>query len=100
MPWLRNDWKNGRQHVRTAEFVSRWIKDWTIKGYTNDIPDEVPVVLMQLGLAPSYKAVALALLRNDMNMEALGYSPKRSEWYGAFKRVEIAARSQDKTKKD
>jgi len=86
--------------VRTAELVSRWVEDWTTKGYPDGIPDEVPQVLMQLGSAPSYKAVALALLRNDMNMEALGYSPKKSEWYGAFKRVEIAARSQDKTKKD
>lgn len=47
---------------------------------------------MNLGLAPSWKAIALALLANDMQLLSLGFTPKRSEWYGAIKRYEIECR--------
>jgi predicted phosphoadenosine phosphosulfate sulfurtransferase len=72
--------------------IVKWIADWKGKGYPDDIPDTVPHQLMKLGLAPSYQAIALAILKNDMNMESLGFTPKKSEWYSAIKRVEIAAR--------
>ena len=55
-----------------------------------DIPDEVPTVLMQEGLAPSYKAIAFAILKNDPT--ALGFVPKASKWYGELKRIEIQQR--------
>jgi predicted phosphoadenosine phosphosulfate sulfurtransferase len=47
---------------------------------------------MKLGLAPSYKAIAIALLKNDMGLHSLGFSPIKSEWYSAIKRIEIAER--------
>lgn len=72
--------------------VNQYIRQWKAKGYPEDIPDEVPPVLMIKNLAPSYKAICLALLRNDHNLEALGFSAPKSEWYSAIKRVEIAAR--------
>lgn len=42
--------------------------------YSTDIPDEVPKKVMQSGRAPSYKAIALAILRNDLQLYALGFS--------------------------
>lgn len=67
-------------------------------GYPDDIPDEVPISLMNRNLAPSYKAICLALLKNDHNLESLGFSAKKSEWYSAFKRVEIEGRENKKLK--
>ena len=47
---------------------------------------------MKLGLAPSYKAIALAILKNDNNFESLGFTAPVSRWYSAIKRVEIEQR--------
>jgi predicted phosphoadenosine phosphosulfate sulfurtransferase len=73
--------------------IDKYIADWRERGYPDDIPDEVPGVLMRQNLAPSYKAIAHAILKNDLTMQSLGFTPKYSEWYGAFKRVEIENRS-------
>ena len=72
--------------------IKQYLNKWSMQGYLNDIPDEVPNQLMKLGLAPSYKAIALAILKNDHNMQDLGFSPPKSPWYSAIKRIEIAGR--------
>lgn len=73
---------------KIAEYIATWKK----RGYPKDIPDEVPEVLLQQGLAPSYKAIALTILRNDLQCTSLGFAPAKSEWYGILKRIEIDAR--------
>lgn len=78
--------------METKKRVKEYISNWKAKGYENDIPDEVPHELMKLGLAPSYKAIAIALLKNDVNLESLGFVGKKSKWYSAFKKVEIEER--------
>lgn len=50
------------------------MKAWRRRCYSTDIPDEVPKKVMQSGRAPSYKAIALAILRNDLHMYSLGFS--------------------------
>ena len=77
--------------MRTSR-INQYVENWKDKGYPNDIPDEVPHILMKLGLAPSYKAIALALLKNDSNLELLGFTAPISKWYSAFKKVEIEQR--------
>jgi predicted phosphoadenosine phosphosulfate sulfurtransferase len=67
-----------------------YIETWENRGYCDGIPDEVPARLMQLRKAPSYKAVAIAILKNDLT--DLGYSPPVSAWYSELKRIEIEAR--------
>lgn len=62
---------------------------WKARGYSDDIPDEVPAVLMAEGLAPSYKAIAIALLRNEPALESLGFSAPRSQFYDMLKRLEF-----------
>lgn len=63
-----------------------------------DIPDEVPAALMAEDLAPSYKAIAIAILKNDHYMTNLGFSPPHSMWYDTLKRIEIQARPEVKPK--
>lgn len=50
------------------------MREWRKRCYSTDIPDEVPKKVMQSGRAPSYKAIALAILRNDLQMYVLGFS--------------------------
>lgn len=76
----------------TKDRVKKYINDWKLKGYAQDIPDEVPHELMQLGIAPSYKAIAMALLDNDLNLYSLGFTRPQSEWYGHYKRIELEQR--------
>lgn len=73
--------------------MQRYISDWRSKGYSSDIPDEVPYSLMRLGLAPSYKAIAIAILRNDINLLSLGFAPRHSDWYDFLKKDEISKRN-------
>jgi hypothetical protein len=72
--------------------IDQYIEQWKQMGYSDDIPDEVPDVLMQLGLAPSYKQIAICILKNDMQMLGLGFQPVHSKWYDTLKRIEIAGR--------
>ena len=70
--------------------VDNYIKGWESRCYTNGIPDESP---FQLGdKVPSYKRIALAILKNDLNLTSLGYEPKNSKYYSILKRIEIDAR--------
>jgi len=75
------------------EKIAQYSKEWSQCGYSNGLPDEVPDELMHENLAPSYKAIAIAILRNDHTLQSLGFTPKVSPWYGALKRVEIAERN-------
>jgi hypothetical protein len=43
------------------------------------IPDEVPNKIMRAFKAPSYKAIAIAILKNDYAMNMLGYDCKETE---------------------
>jgi predicted phosphoadenosine phosphosulfate sulfurtransferase len=70
--------------------VIQYIKKWEQRGYSDGVPDEVPHRLMVLQKAPSYKAVALAILKNDI--ADLGFVRPASVWYSEFKRIEIEAR--------
>ena len=76
----------------TAALVARYLAIWQQRGYPDGIPEEVPLALMRGNLAPSYRAIAIAILKNDASMQSLGFTPRRSRWYDELKRIEIAAR--------
>jgi predicted phosphoadenosine phosphosulfate sulfurtransferase len=76
--------------------VDQYIAQWKQKGYSIDIPDEVPSELMRLNLAPSYKAIACAILKNDLQFLTLGFESTPSVWYSALKKVEIEEREKSK----
>jgi predicted phosphoadenosine phosphosulfate sulfurtransferase len=72
--------------------IQLYLTTWRRHGYSDGIPDVVPEELMQENLAPSYRAIALAILKNDHAMQSLGFSPDESKWYRELKRLEISQR--------
>ncbi len=74
------------------EKIARYIQEWSQCGYSDGLPDEVPDELMHENLAPSYKAIAIAILRNDHTLQSLGFTPKISPWYSVLKRIELGER--------
>ena len=80
--------------------ICKYVDAWLGRGYAGGIPDEVPHELMVLQLAPSYKAICMAILRNDHPMKSLGFSADKSPWYSELKRIEIAARPGSKTRQE
>lgn len=73
--------------------ILHYLKTWKWRGYEKGIPDEVPPELMRLNLAPSHKAIALAILKNDHSLSSLGYSQPVSPWYSVIKKIELENRN-------
>ena len=74
--------------------IEKYIKTWESRCYKNGIPDEVPKEIFDK--VPSYKAIAMAILKNDIGI--LGIEKPKSQWYSVLKRIEIEARPNEKPK--
>lgn len=59
-------------------------KWWMNRGYPDGIPDEAPYALEAKRLAPSWRRVCKALLRNDYWCKGLGFSQHKSQAYQAY----------------
>ena len=55
--------------------VSEYVQTWQRRCYLSGIPDEVPPKVCASGRAPSWKAVAIAILQNDLQLRQLGFAP-------------------------
>ena len=73
--------KNGNT---TTESVMKYLATWKERCY-EDIPDEVPEKIAKINRAPSYKAIAMAILKNDSALKSLGFDGKHSNWYKILK---------------
>lgn len=69
------------------------MKTWEQRCYSSGIPDDCPDKLMKSLRVPSYKAIALALLKNDLKLTSLGFSGKSTRWYNALKAEKKAKES-------
>ncbi|AID58926.1 hypothetical protein PBI_GAIA_107 [Mycobacterium phage Gaia] len=63
---------------------------WQDRCYGDNIPDELPDGLLWSGRAPSWKAIAICLLRNDFRLHKLGYTTEPGDWARAA--LEMAKR--------
>jgi len=73
--------------------VRAYARLWESRGYPEGMPQEVPPELERRNLAPSWRALAIAILRNDHGLISLGGSPPPpSRWYGVLKRMELRER--------
>lgn len=68
----------------------RWV--WSLRGYRKDLPEEVPSEVARKQYAPSWKAIAVAILSNDVTLQSLGFSGPTSSYYSFFKQIELAER--------
>ena len=75
--------------------INEYVTTWRGRGYGDGIPDEVPEVLAKQQLAPSFKAIAIAILKNDHALTTLGFAAPQSHWYGVLKRIELEERAKN-----
>ncbi len=61
---------------------------WEKRCYFNGIPDDILPKLIDSGRVPSYKAIALAILKNDNQLLSLGFIQKNSNYYYYYKNIE------------
>ena len=69
----------------TISRVKSYEKVWEDRCYPDGIPDEVPDGLMKSMRVPSYKALALCILQNDLYLYGVGFQPHVSHWYRTLK---------------
>jgi predicted phosphoadenosine phosphosulfate sulfurtransferase len=82
MMWQGEQFVGGKT---TAGNVQRYLKLWKSRDYPDDIPDEIPEQLAKEKLAPSWKAIACAILKNDMLLTSLGFTTGRESLCGRLK---------------
>jgi len=73
--------------------IENYIKTWEQRCYHDGIPDEAPNEISDM--VPSYKRIAIAILRNDYSLKSLGFTPKTSMFYTILKGIEIKARNEN-----
>lgn len=69
---------------------------WKKKGYPDGIPDEAPLALENAKLAPSYRRLCKALLRNDYWCKGLSFTQPKSEAYGRYLKIRDAKKAKSK----
>lgn len=70
--------------------ISNYIKTWKRRCYHDDIPDDGPEDIFDK--VPSYKRIAIAILKNDYSLKTLGITQKKSMFYNELKRLEFEER--------
>ena len=83
---------SGKEHWRTekrrdisgygksaSSKVAAYMRAWEDRCYSEGIPDCVPDEIARIGLAPSYKAIAMAILLNRYSL--LGIVPQSTIWF-------------------
>jgi predicted phosphoadenosine phosphosulfate sulfurtransferase len=72
--------------------ILNYIQLWESKCYFNGIPDQAPYELEVRNLVPSYRKIAIAILKNDYSLKSLGFSAETSKYYHIYKQIEIEQR--------
>lgn len=72
--------------------IREYVRKWEGRGYPNGIPDEAPNLLERINKVPSYRAICLAIMKNDVALLTLGYSREPCRAYTELKRIELTAR--------
>lgn len=72
--------------------INQYIKLWENRCYKNGIPDQCHHDIERNKLAPSYRQIAIAILKNDHSLKSLGFEPKQSKYYDVLKKIELTNR--------
>ena len=76
--------------------ITAYTKMWENRCYSDGIPDEVPELLARTNRAPSWKKIAICLLRNDFKLRGLGFT-EASYDAALVKSIENASKPKEKT---
>lgn len=79
-----------------ANVILEYVELWQSRGYKSGIPDEAPEVFEKENMAPSYRLVCLAIMKNDEQLQTLGHSRKPCRIYNCLKREELRQRGKIK----
>jgi len=80
----KGNWQTHKQKMplksgnTVTEKIEKYIAVWESRCYSSGLPDEVPPLLAQTLRVPSYKAIAMAILRNNPN--ELGFDVIPPAW--------------------
>ena len=66
--------------------VEEYLELWRSRCYSDDIPDEVPKLIEVTMRVPSYKALAISILKNDFSFKSCGFSAGRSDLVEVLRR--------------
>jgi predicted phosphoadenosine phosphosulfate sulfurtransferase len=72
--------------------ITKWVEIWKSRGYSHDIPDQAPDIFEQENMAPSYRRICLAIMKNDIQLQSLGYNREPCQVYNVIKRAELKQR--------
>lgn len=73
--------------------IISYISTWERRDYQAGIPDEADAKLEASGIAPSYRHICKAILKNDVALKSLGFSRQKTDSYSMLKKIEIEARN-------
>lgn len=76
--WQQKEQLNGGGTTR--ERIARYVSLWEARCYSEGIPDEIPALLEKTGRAPSYKSIAICILKNDLKLNGLGFNKESESW--------------------
>lgn len=71
------------------------MQTWEDRCYKDGIPDEVPACLMRSMRVPSYKALAIAILKNDFNLLSVGFARKETDLSNELLEADRAEKDQN-----
>ena len=80
-----NFWQTRRQTeqysvgLTLTQKVEEYCRTWEGRCYDAGIPDEAPGSLLFSGRVPSFKAIALCILSNDLHLRRIGFDWQESE---------------------
>lgn len=83
----------------TNKFIE-FLKKWKNRDYSKEIPLQVPIILQQKNLAPSWKALSDTILQNDYWCKRLGFTQPKSAAYGKYLEMKKTAQKLGKNISD
>lgn len=58
----------------TTGRVKAYVNMWMSRCYSEGIPDEIPELLARTNRAPSWKKIAICILKHDLKLRGLGFT--------------------------
>lgn len=72
--------------------ISAYIRKWQSSGYPDGMPDEAPRRLEDAQRVGTYRLLCIAILKNDVTLQTLGFSRPPCLLYNQLKRAELLSK--------